>query len=188
MDFRHIFDTITIQRMSFLLLVFTISIIWGYYFGDTLYNPIPIINNRHYMALDKDVFSLFRTIFFSNYFVAIIIVFIGYFTGGVVTIISFIIDGILFGFKLRYLNLEKIGGINGFWEKLIFHAPIEIFGLILMGSIGLKGFEIVSNFVKTQKMILDESLISQRMVYQYFLGTFLLFVAALIESLESKFF
>jgi uncharacterized membrane protein SpoIIM required for sporulation len=178
----YIFDAQTLNKIYFLAILFILAIIIGFFFGDVVYKPVP--NSLHEER--SNILQLLRKFFFNNYFVALIMVFFGYFSAGIITTAVMVINGLTFGYGLNYLNINRIGGILGVIKRLIFHTPLEIFALCLMGSLGLRGFDLVIGIIKTKDFTLNQILITKQMVYQYFTGTFLLFIAALIESLVSK--
>jgi uncharacterized membrane protein SpoIIM required for sporulation len=182
---EFIFNTIINKRTFYLIGLMILSMVFGYFWGDLVLIPIPSISKINDYETDTGIISLTRKLFFNNYLYALILVFVGYFTGGVVTIILLTLNGLSFGFSLNYLDVNRIGGIFGAIKRLIFHAPLEIFALCLMASIGLRGFDLVETFVKTKHFSIDQILVTKQMVYQYFAGTLLLFIAALIESLIS---
>ncbi len=180
--YKNIIDNSTLKKIIFLFFTFIISIIVGYFWGNLIYTHIPEPKNR----ISSEIFTLFRLFFFTNYLIAVIIVFLGYFTGGIISITIIFINGLSFGFGLNYTNFEKLGGVRGSVIRLIFHAPVEIFALCLMGSIGLRGFDLVKNFVLTKQLSFNQDFVTKQMVYQYLFGTFLLFIAAIIEAFVSK--
>ncbi len=179
---KFIFDKITLKRISLLLTIFILSIIIGLYIGHLLYIPpgkaIPPANTNDLLT--------FRKIFFTNYLVAIVIVFLGYFSGGFISVLIIAINGFSTGYFFNYLDIPKLGGLKGVMYKLIFHAPLELFALFLMGSIGLRGFDFVQSFIKNKDFTNYKIVISNQMIYQYFMGTILLLIAAYIESLVAK--
>lgn len=185
--FKLVFDRHTVKMILFLLFCFLSSIIIGKYFGNFFFVPVdPQIEK---INADTTAFiPLLRKIFFNNYSIAIFIVFIGYFTGGLATVFVVAINGLKSGFEMNYFDISKVGGEMGLIKRIIFHTPLELFALFLMGSIGLRSFYVVKYFIKTKKFIYDVPLISQQMIYQYFTGTFLLFVAAIIEAIIPNFF
>ncbi len=178
-----IFDKITIKNMFFLAIVFSLSIVIGFYVGKYVYTPVIKVT-----TYNKVVHIItFRKIFFNNYMVALILVFLGYFSGGIITVLVIMVNGLTTGYGLNYLRLSNIGGLEGFTKKIIFHAPLELFALFLMGNIGLRGFTILRHFIRTRDFSIDKIIISKQIVYQYFTGTILLLLAAYIESLVIKF-
>ena len=183
--FKMVFDKQTIKLILFLIVCFLSSIIIGKYFGNLFFVPIsPQV--KKLSSESMDFFPLLRKIFFNNYLVAIFIVFIGYFTGGIATVFAVVLNGLKSGFEMNHFDINKVGGEIGLVKRLIFHAPLELFALFLMGSIGLRSFYIVKRFIKTKKISYDTSLISQQMVYQYFTGSLLLLIAAIIEAIVPK--
>ena len=115
--------------------------------------------------------------------IAIIIVFLGYLSGGVMTVFIIILNGFTTGYGINYTDTSKLGGFMGITYKLIFHAPLELFALFLMGSIGLRGFDLLKGIIKTNDFSNYKIVISEQMVYQYFVGSGLLLFAAFIENL-----
>lgn len=175
---RFIFDKITLKRMLFLFFLFVFSIAIGWYVGHLLYSPPKISVQNKLVHLPS-----FRKFFFANYLIAIVLVFGGYLSGGIITVFIIILNGFTTGYGINYTDSSKNGGFMGIIYKYIFHAPLELFALFLMGSIGLRGFDIIKGIIKTNSFNNSKIVISEHMGYQYFVGSFLLLLAAFIEHI-----
>ncbi len=183
--FKVVFDRQTIKLILFLVMCFLFSIIVGKYFGNLFFATItPQV--KKLSSESMDFLPLLRKIFFNNYLIAIFIVFIGYFTGGIATVFAVVFNGLKSGFEMNHFDISKVGGEIGLVKRLVFHAPLELFAFFLMGSIGLRSFYVVKDFIKKKQFSYDASLISEQMVYQYFTGSLLLLVAAIIEATIPK--
>ena len=175
---RFIFDKITLRKILFLFILFVLSIVIGWYIGHILYS-VP----KNHVGDNVANLPSFRKIFFTNYLIAIVLVFLGYLSGGIITVLIIIINGFSTGYGINYTDISKLGGFTGITYKLIFHAPLELFALFLMGSIGLRGFDLLKGIIKTNDFSNCKIVISEQMGYQYFVGSILLLIASYIENL-----
>ena len=83
--------------------------------------------------------NIFWNIVINNLNVAFFVSIVGFLTGGIITILIFIWNGIIVGIIIRNAILMKMTTkfiLYGF----VYHGPIEVFALLWFGTIGLDGF------------------------------------------------
>lgn len=101
-----------------------------------------IQGNRIYRAL-----NYYIKISFNNLCIGIMLSFIGFFTGGVLTCAILIYNG--FNITLLVNQCTAIGLSNSeIVDTMIYHGIIEIFALVWLGSIGLGGYFFMRDIYK----------------------------------------
>lgn len=118
----------------------------------------------------------FLDIFLNNLIVGLILSIFGFLSGGLVTIIVLFWNGYILSiiFNLALNLLETIEIL--YYSK---HIPIEIIGLILLSSIGFKGFLFYKEVFFQKKINLKIIPKSN----EFILPVSLLFIASIIETL-----
>jgi uncharacterized membrane protein SpoIIM required for sporulation len=102
---NSIFDKVTVNYLLLSVAVFTLAIIVGFYLGGIIYPPSSSSNSSN--ALPKiqkgssNFYDVFKHIFFNNYKVALYLVFLGYFSGGIITMLIIITNGLSTGYNLH---------------------------------------------------------------------------------------
>ena len=181
---NSIFDKVTVNYLLLSVTVFTLAIIIGFYLGGIIYPPFSSSNALpKIQKVNSNLYDIFKQIFFNNYKVALYLVFLGYFSGGIITMLIIITNGLSTGYNLHYINIQNLGGLSGLFNRLFFHGFIELFALFLMGSIGLRGFNTMLHFVKNDGATLQGNIVTRQIVFHFFIGSILLFIAAIIESI-----
>jgi uncharacterized membrane protein SpoIIM required for sporulation len=125
--------------------------------------------------------TVFIYIFSRNLTVGLMLSFLGFITGGSLTILILLYNGIAFGMFLKSIFNNYLCPYDMILKHIIPHAFTEILGFCLFGAIGLKGF----NFYKCILMESSLNLILIPKLKEAFLPTFLLFFSAIIETVIS---
>jgi uncharacterized membrane protein SpoIIM required for sporulation len=123
--------------------LFSIIIILSgfYYYSEPQISETKIENKRYEISYDEmkviDTGFNFLDIFLNNLIVGLILSIFGFLSGGLITIIVLFWNGYILSiiFNLALNLLETIEIL--YYSK---HIPIEIIGLILLSSIGFRGF------------------------------------------------
>ena len=93
----------------------------------------------------------FLDIFLNNFFLCLILSFIGYFTGGLLTLILLFWNGyiiaMIYNLAFRVIALNEIV----FLSK---HLPFEILAIILFSEFGLNGFHFYKKIIIDKKIII----------------------------------
>jgi hypothetical protein len=162
--------------------LFSIIIILSgfYYYSEPQISETKIENKRYEISYDEmkviDTGFNFLDIFLNNLIVGLILSIFGFLSGGLVTIIVLFWNGYILSiiFNLALNLLETIEIL--YYSK---HIPIEIIGLILLSSIGFKGFLFYKEVFFQKKINLKIIPKSN----EFILPVSLLFIASIIETL-----
>jgi uncharacterized membrane protein SpoIIM required for sporulation len=162
--------------------LFSIIIILSgfYYYSEPQISETKIENKRYEISYDEmkviDTGFNFLDIFLNNLIVGLILSIFGFLSGGLITIIVLFWNGYILSiiFNLALNLLETIEIL--YYSK---HIPIEIIGLILLSSIGFKGFLFYKEVFFQKKINLKIIPKSN----EFILPVSLLFIASIIETL-----
>jgi len=118
----------------------------------------------------------FIDIFLNNLIVGLMLSYLGFFTGGVLTAILLIFNGFLvstiYGYGMHFMPFEEIL----YYSK---HIPIELIALFLFSKIGFSGYGFMKNILSGKEMDMD--LLPR--VRELMIPSLLLFLASTIEVL-----
>jgi uncharacterized membrane protein SpoIIM required for sporulation len=116
----------------------------------------------------------FIDIFLNNLIVGLMLSYLGFFTGGVLTAVLLILNGFfvstIYGYGLNFMPFEDIL----YYSK---HVPIEPIALFLFSKIGFSGYGFMKNILSGKEMDMD--LLPR--VRELMIPSLLLFLASIIE-------
>lgn len=161
--------------------ILSISIILCGVFLGYFVTPIKNINydidiSGNFLKTLNFDFTVFYKIFINNLIVGLLLSFGGYFTSGILTILTLFWNGLILGslFTLFYnLNIP----LELFISMFVIHGIPEFYGLILFSVIGYKGYNFYKNFFKTEKIDICLK------IKEFRNPTLLLIFAAIIETI-----
>jgi uncharacterized membrane protein SpoIIM required for sporulation len=110
-------------------------------------------------------------VFLNNVIVGLLLSLAGYFSGGILTLLILFWNGIALGTTLSLYILDA-SLLNFF----IYHGPIELLGLFLFGTIGLRGWKLYFTMFKQKNFCIEIKF------YELVVPTTIILVAALIEA------
>ncbi len=154
----------------------------GFYLGLISNNDKPLLNKIFTTISPIDYIATFKKIFFNNLIVGFFTSIIGFFTGGLITIVVFIWNGFTLGLLFKTLQNTNINATNIFINQVLPHAPTEIFAYCLFGCIGLKGHFFFKGILFESRLYLKHL----PRIEEFILPTFLLFISAVIETFISS--
>ena len=169
--------------LSFWLIGFLI----GYYSNaDKSIKPDISSKEKIEFAISPDSISLglfnidniFWNILINNLNVAFFVSIVGFLTGGLITMLIFIWNGIIVGIIIRNAILMKMTTefiLYGF----VYHGPIEVFALLWFGTIGLDGFLFYKTVFSKNRILLPSLTRSKFLIIPFGL----LIISAYIEFL-----
>jgi uncharacterized membrane protein SpoIIM required for sporulation len=142
------------------------------YFSNDVEVKIPIDT----MLRDNDptgafFLTVFYKVFLNNVIVGLLLSLAGYFSGGILTLLILFWNGIALGTTLSLYILDA-SLLNFF----IYHGPIELLGLFLFGTIGLRGWKLYFTMFKQKNFCIEIKF------YELVVPTTIILVAALIEA------
>ena len=118
----------------------------------------------------------FVDIFLNNLIVGLMLSYLGFFTGGVLTAILLIFNGFLvstiYGYGIHFMPFEDIL----YYSK---HVPIELVALFLFSKIGFSGYDFMKSILSRKVVNMD----SLPRVRKLMFLTLLIFIASIIEIL-----
>jgi uncharacterized membrane protein SpoIIM required for sporulation len=123
--------------------------------------------------------NIFLFILVNNCIVALIMSFGGFFTGGLLTLVFNIWNGLFFGLIFQ-VALRYIPG--KLWVVLVY-GPIELLAFALFSAFGLEGFTHVKRIMKSQPLQVQ---LSRAALLRLRLPFVLLILAAILEALTTK--
>jgi uncharacterized membrane protein SpoIIM required for sporulation len=154
---------------------------FGIIFAVILVQPSDFYPKGELHATSKSIYSIlyiFLKIFLNNFIVGLCISIGGFFTGGLLTILIFIINGFII--CMTVLNAIYISlGVDVFFNKLLLHGIFEITGFLYIGSVGFHGYVVFKTFQESQKIRFNKKYVLKNLL----IGNLLLFIAAIIETL-----
>jgi uncharacterized membrane protein SpoIIM required for sporulation len=123
--------------------------------------------------------NLFLFILVNNLVVALILSLGGYFTGGLLTLVFNVWNGVFFGLifqvALRYLPAKL-------WVISVY-GPVELFAFAQFSAFGLEGFANVKRIAKSLPL---QTQLHRTALLRLWLPLVLLIIAALLETLTTK--
>ncbi len=121
---------------------------------------------------------LFCKIFLNNILVGFVVSVVGYFTGGLLTGITFVWNGFILGITIEEALSHGISGPILIYSLSI-HGPIELISFLYLGTIGFKGIYFYKHLLRNNLNDFKYQLPSIKLFIYPILG---LLIAALIES------
>ncbi len=135
-----------------------ISCLMGVCISGFIENAIPVVSKHPVSPYDSLTFvEIFFYLLKTNTIVGLIVCYIGYITGGFITILLLLFNGYLFGLSLfPFLKMpvseqEKFALLC----KLFGHVPFEITAFCLFGMIGLTGFDWFVTLFNDKNLVLS---------------------------------
>ena len=148
----------------------------------TIYDSSTNIEFKEEFAINpEDIKSIstgvtFIDIFLNNLIVGIMLSYIGFLTGGVLTAILLIFNGFLvstiYGYGIHFMSFEDIL----YYSK---HVPIELIALFLFSNIGFSGYGFMKNILLRKEVHMDSLPKFRKLIFP----TLLTFIASIIEVL-----
>lgn len=123
--------------------------------------------------------NIFLFILVNNFVVALILSFGGYFTGGLLTLVFNVWNGVFFGLIFQ-VALRYIPG--KLWVVFVY-GPFELLAFALFSAFGLAGFANIKRIMKSQPLQLHLPLTALLRLWIPFV---LLVFAAILEALTTK--
>ncbi len=161
-----------------LILAFIGAIIFGYYSNQEIISLGVFDKNNFLPEKDISLLECFIKIFVTNIIVGLVILFfMSFITGGLLAIFVMFVNGFILG--RLFLELVSAEQLNLKIKILsLIHIPIELYAFILFSTYSHKGFYLISNMLKTDKI--DYKYFPK--IRQLFKPILLLLIAAVIES------
>ncbi|MDC9722640.1 MAG: stage II sporulation protein M [Urechidicola sp.] len=133
------------------------------------------VSGNFFKTLNFD-FTVFIKIFINNLIVGLLLAIGGYFTSGVLTVLTLLWNGLILGTLFTLFHNLNIS-LELFTSMFIIHGIPEFYGLILFSSIGYKGYNFYTIFFKTGRLEINLK------VKEFKYPTLLLIFAAIIETI-----
>lgn len=133
-----------------------------------------VINTEDLKSVNTGI--TFIDIFLNNLIVGIMLSYIGFLTGGVLTAILLIFNGFLvstiYGYGIHFMSFEDIL----YYSK---HVPIELIALFLFSKIGFSGYGFMKNILLRKAVNMDSLPRVKKLIFP----SILTFISSIIEVL-----
>jgi uncharacterized membrane protein SpoIIM required for sporulation len=118
------------------------------------FNTLEITKGNHSIYASMSYFEIFYFLFKTNSIVGLLCCYLGYISGGFVTLFILLFNGYIFGMSFfPILPLQPSGWIeNHLLLQLLGHVPFEIISFSLFGAVGLGGFDWVLNLYRDNEI------------------------------------
>lgn len=167
------------SHLFVMLMLWQIGIILGYRF-EGMFPNLAKANTLTLFEL-KPLFGLSPSImgfFINNLAVGIVISISGLLSAGSLSCIISFWNAYMMGFLLKVAIILEFS-FNTIFHKVFWHGVFEITGLIVFGTIGLKGFSFMQAFFFNKPFEIS----SEKMLVNVVFATVVLFIAAVIENM-----